>query len=137
MDFPEIDKDQTLTNVDRFLKKYHTFRRLSGNDIPQRLTSIISEVPSSSSHNNHDLEDKITKKIDSEQIFLDINKAISKLGKDSQNLIWGKYIADDRYTDYDYYSKMCISKSTYYEWLNAARMEFAEAYHSGELLAIR
>lgn len=136
MEFPEIDKEQTIKNVDKFLKKYHTIRRLSGNDIPQRLTSIITDTPSTGTHNNHALEDKIANKIDCEQIFLDINLAISKLDKDSQNLIWGKYIASDRYTDYDYYSKMCISKSTYYEWLNRARIEFAEAYHGGELFVM-
>lgn len=136
MNFPEVDKEKTAKNVDELLKKYHTFRRLSGNAIHQNLTSTISELPKSSSHGNV-AESKILEKIDCEQIYIDINQALATLDRDAQNLLWGKYIAPDRHSDYERYSQMAISKTTYYDWINRARLAFSEAYHHGELIAFK
>lgn len=136
MYFPEIDREKTIKNVDDLLKKYHTFRRISGNAIPQKLTSTLDDMPKSPTHENV-MESKLVKKIDCEAIYHDINLALSRLDKDSQNLLWGKYIATDRHSDYERYSQMAISHTTYYQWLNKARLSFAEAYHHGELIEFR
>lgn len=135
MEFPEIDKERTIQNVDQLLKKYHTFRRLSGQPVPQKLSSVISEEPRASG-GRYTTEDRIIDKIEYEQIYEDINDALRMLSANSQNLIWCKYLSDNRQPDYVYYSKMCISHTTYYDWLNKARMEFAEAYRSGELIVV-
>lgn len=133
MEFPEIDKERTIQNVDQLLKKYHTFRRLSGQPVPQKLSSVISEEPRASG-SRYTTEDRIVDKIQYAEILHDINDALSVLDRDTQNLLWGKYIAPNRYNDYQRYSKLCISKSTYYRWLDHARLLFAEAYHNGELV---
>ncbi|MDO4671283.1 MAG: ArpU family phage packaging/lysis transcriptional regulator [Aerococcus sp.] len=133
--FPEIDEEKTVKNVDALLKKCHMIRRLAGEPVPQRLTSVLTSTPKSPSYQNTN-ESNLFKKLDCESTFQEINRALSTLDQHSQNLLWGKYISSDRYYDYEFYSQMAISKTTYYMRLNRARLDFAESYNGGELLAV-
>lgn len=133
MDLPQVDEAKTIAAVDKLLKKYHTFRRRAGQPIPQKLTSVISDEPRGTT-SDHTIADTVLEKIDYQSTYDEINRALRLLDVHSRNILWGKYIASDRLTDYQRYSALCISHTTYYRWLDEARLEFSEAYNDGELI---
>lgn len=133
--FPEVDEKATRDKVDELLKRYHTYRRLAGMPIEQKVTATYSLEPKSFGGGNSDkIADSVAIKVDAEPIYQDIIKAINILSVKSRKRIYEKYISGVDSPLYEVVDGENISESTYKRDLGKAQIEFAEAFRGGELL---
>lgn len=131
----EIDKKATRSNVDKLLKYYHSFRRLSGIYFEQDSDSIIEQLPTITSSETEELNKPHLKRAKKAQhIFKAIHQTLQVLSSRSCERIEQRYILDDNISGIC--SDEMISNGTFYRQLNKGLMDFAELYsESDELLA--
>lgn len=130
---PAINEKQTIKNVKKLLSDYHRVRRLAGAPVSQHLTSVITDTPIHHSQENT-TECRMLIKLDAEETCTAIHQAIDLLEDEEKRLLKGKYLSVSGY-DYETYTQLAISKTTYYSHLNRACIHFAESYNGGELVA--
>ncbi|MFB5068299.1 MAG: ArpU family phage packaging/lysis transcriptional regulator [Aerococcus sanguinicola] len=126
---PEIDKEKTLDNVDDFLSNYDRYCRLAGSSA-QKLTASLSGMPGEGKTNNSS-QDTFMRAVKFKDIVISIHQALDNLGVEEKEIIDRKYLKGD--LDYWIYKSLNISRATFYRRLDKARLDFAEAYRSGEL----
>lgn len=127
-----IDEKATRDNVDKFLKRFHSYRRLSGITVEQVNDSIIEQLPNVECSKGEELSMNLQRTQQAQMIFKSIFGALKKLPNHGREKIEQRYILE--YTVSNICSEEMISKSTFYKRLREAILEFAEVYNDGELL---
>lgn len=134
---PDIDEKATQKKVNTLLDSYSRLERLANQPVEQKLTQVLSFEPKSYTGNGGSpIENRVAMKVEAEMTLKEINNAMQVLSPESQRRLKDHYIFNKR--SYNptkiLYDKNFESSDTYYRKLNRAKIEFAEAYGSGELL---
>ncbi|MDO4679681.1 MAG: ArpU family phage packaging/lysis transcriptional regulator [Aerococcus sp.] len=132
LDVIRTNQKKAIKKAGDLLKEFHTIRRLAGEPIPQRLTSSWQAVHVQTSPDNTN-ERRIIQQLDAKKQLNDIYSALNTLDDQARRLLWLSYIDTQQRYKYEIYEEMCISKTSYYTYLNQALLQFAEAYNGGEL----
>src|SRR5699024_5934313 len=86
-----IDEKATRDNVDKFLKRFHSYRRLSGITVEQVNDSIIEQLPNVECSKGEELSMNLQRTQQAQMIFKSIFEALKKLPNHGREKIEQRY----------------------------------------------
>lgn len=131
-----INEKQTIANVTAFLKEYATIKRLSGiiGTVTANYSFIPSSVPSSSDGSMFRILERREK---AQNQIKAIHEALELLSEEGKELLRLKFTIEPKMTDESIAYRLGFSSASYYRLLKKYKIQFAEAYKGGELLAFK
>lgn len=116
---PEIDRNQTKTNVEEALEKYKIMLLMNPEELEPVITSSFKLTPPTQTNSFSSTTESIAiKKIDMEternRYIKKIIKAVNRLSYDERELIIERYLNNDHAFDYQTYNSLGYSESKYY-----------------------
>lgn len=129
-----INEKQTVANVTAFLKEYATIKRLSGiiGTVTANYSFMPSSVPSSSDSSMFRILERREK---AQNQIKAIHEALELLSEEGKELLRLKFTIEPKMTDESIAYRLGVSTGTYYRLLKKYKVQFAEAYEGGKLLA--
>lgn len=134
--FPEIDEKATIKNAKRKLREYPRWRRVANDVNGQKVTQTYSfELRNPSGSPSRPVENLAIRKVDALAELDAIEYAVNcLLNPNHRRILYEKFLKDHRSYDFEIYSGMYLSETSFYIELGEALTAFAEQYRSGCLI---